>query len=144
MEFEDMLQSHSAGHQLAHDLIDRIEQLLLDADAAQEAVEVEPHRAALFELFVLSDAAGFLQDDSEHDLSCDGVGRELARRWDLAKGVGGSFTQPSQLPPPQLAKMRLLWSFMRMWMEWAYAWQRWTEFHPAVKDSGAAASDSLE
>ena len=29
----------------------------------------------------------------------------------------------------QLAKVRLLWSFMRMWMEWTYAWKRWDEFH---------------
>ena len=29
----------------------------------------------------------------------------------------------------QLAKMRLLWSVMRMWMEWDYAWERWDEFH---------------
>ena len=24
---------------------------------------------------------------------------------------------------------RLLWSVMRMWMEWDYAWERWEEFH---------------
>jgi len=27
--------------------------------------------------------------------------------------------------------MRMLWSFLRMWMEWAYAWERWSEFHDA-------------
>ena len=30
----------------------------------------------------------------------------------------------------QLAQMRSLWSVMRMWMEWTYAWDRWVEFHP--------------
>ena len=33
------------------------------------------------------------------------------------------------LPPAQLSKLRVLWAFMRMWMEWTYAWQRWNEFH---------------
>ena len=33
------------------------------------------------------------------------------------------------MPADQLAKMRLLWSVMRMWMEWDYAWERWAEFH---------------
>ena len=33
--------------------------------------------------------------------------------------------------PAHLQKMRSLWSIMRMWMEWTYAWQRWPEFHRA-------------
>lgn len=30
----------------------------------------------------------------------------------------------TRLPAEQLERMRLLWSVMRMWMEWSYAWQR--------------------
>jgi hypothetical protein len=125
----------SVGQSLANDIVNQIEQLLLEADRAHAAVEVDPYRGRLFELFVMADAAGFLADDSDHDLSCDAVGRELAQRWELGRGVGPKFTQPSQLPPAQLAKMRLLWSFMRLWMEWSYAWQRWEEFHPSPESA---------
>ena len=34
--------------------------------------------------------------------------------------------------------MRLLWSVMRMWMEWTYAWQRWAEFHQEPKPDAPA------
>jgi hypothetical protein len=40
-----------------------------------------------------------------------------------------SVARQARLPPEQLAQMRALWSFLRMWMEWTYAWQRWREFH---------------
>jgi len=57
------------------------------------------------------------------------VARELAARWNLSRDMGGQLDRPSSLPPEQLGRLRLLWSFMRMWMEWTYAWQRWDEFH---------------
>lgn len=119
----------SVGASLAANIIDRIEELLIHTEQAGEAIEIDPHRGRLFELFVMAEAAGFVADDSEPDLSSDGVARELARRWDLAKTVGSGISQPSKLPPPHLSKMRLMWSFMRMWMEWTYAWKRWGEFH---------------
>jgi len=77
----------------------------------------------------MADAAGFLQPDAEPDLSCDGIARELAARWDLARSLGGALPPPDTLEPKQLRSLRLLWSFMRLWMEWTYAWQRWEEFH---------------
>jgi hypothetical protein len=127
------------GAALAHDLVDRVEQLLLAAERAGQPIEIDPHRQGLFELFVLADAGGFLEEDAPHDLSCDGIARDLAARWDLAKGIGAkgigakgggpSLPLPQSLPPAQLARLRLLWSFMRMWMEWTYAWKRWEEFH---------------
>jgi hypothetical protein len=40
--------------------------------------------------------------------------------------------QQTRMPADQLAKMRLLWSVMRMWMEWDYAWERWDEFHKSA------------
>lgn len=119
----------SVGESLANDIINRIEELLLHADQQGEAIEVNPHRERLFELFVMADAAGFLTEDADQDLTSDGVARELAIRWKLANDAGDGPPQLSKLPPALLAKMRVMWSFMRMWMEWTYAWKRWSEFH---------------
>jgi hypothetical protein len=121
------------GAALARDLIDRVEELLMSAARAEKPIEVDPFRGRLFELFVMADATGFLEEEAEHDLTCDGVGRELAARWELAKHMAGGLSQAASLPGPQLARLRLLWSFMRMWMEWTYAWKRWDEFHPPAK-----------
>jgi hypothetical protein len=139
LQEQGMVKSHynpsarSPGIALAEDIIDRIEELLLGAQRAGQVLEVDPYRARLFELFVMADATGFLEEGAEGDLSCDGIGRELSARWDLANSVGQGMAQPASLPTAQLAKLRLLWSFMRMWMEWSYAWRRWAEFH----ESGA-------
>jgi hypothetical protein len=120
---------------LARHLIDQVEAVLLQAEGANAPLEVDPQRSRLFELFVMADAAGFLADEAETDLGCDALAKELAARWDLARNIGQAFQQPSSLPPSQLARLRVLWSFMRMWMEWSYAWHRWEEFH----DEGGAA-----
>lgn len=124
-----MPQTPTVGEALANDIVDRVEDLLLEAEQAGEPVEIDPHRGRLFELFVMADAAGFLLDDSEQDLSSEGIARQLALRWDLAAALTHGLSQPSKLPPTQFAKVRLLWAFMRMWMEWSYAWKRWDEFH---------------
>jgi len=120
---------------LARHVIDQVEGILLEAERQGAPLEVDPQRSRLFELFVMADAAGFLAQDAQTDLGCDAVARELASRWDLARNIGQAFQQPSTLPPAQLARLRVLWSFMRMWMEWSYAWQRWEEFHD---EAGAA------
>jgi len=131
----------SPGIALAQDIVDRIDELLLGAQRAGQVLEVDPYRERLFELFVMADATGFLEG-GEADLSCDAIGRELSNRWDLANSVGQGMAQPASLPTAQLAKLRLLWSFMRMWMEWSYSWKRWGEFHdspterPATLDQG--------
>lgn len=134
------MSTSNPGIKLAADVVDQIEELLLTAEGANQPVEVEPHRDRLFELFVLADASGFMVEDSDPDLTCDGIGRELATRWELAKHMGGvakgSLPNPSQMPAEQLVKMRLLWSFMRMWMEWTYAWRRWNEFHLSAQRKG--------
>ena len=119
----------SPGKALAHDLIDRIDDLLQRATASGQPIEIDPHRSQMFELFVMSEATGFLEEGADEDLSCDGVARNLADRWNLAQNLGGGLSQAASLPPEQLSRLRLLWSFMRMWMEWTYAWQRWDEFH---------------
>jgi len=119
----------SPGKALAHDLIDRIDDLLQRATASGQPIEIDPHRSQMFELFVMSEATGFLEEGAAEDLSCDGIARDLADRWNLARNLAGGLSQAASLPPEQLSRLRLLWSFMRMWMEWTYAWQRWDEFH---------------
>jgi hypothetical protein len=37
------------------------------------------------------------------------------------------------IAPVHMNRMRSLWSMMRMWMEWTYAWDRWEEFHRGKK-----------
>lgn len=70
----------------------------------------------------------------EDDLTADGLCRSLAVRWNLADATRDSFTNQKKLSPEHLARMRLLWSVMRMWMEWTYAWERWPEFHRERKN----------
>lgn len=119
------------GGKLADDLTHQIEELLLSAEQSGKALEVDPCRGRLFELFVMAEASGFLEEGADRDLTCDGIGRDLSSRWNLAQKVGGKLSHPGALPREQLARVQLLWSFMRMWMEWTYAWKRWGEFHPS-------------
>jgi len=122
----------------AQDLIERIEDLILRAETEGVPLEVDPQRPELFQMFAEAEAAGFLAEDSPIDVSCDAIARELAGRWKL-RDLGKAISQPNQLPPSQLKRLRVLWSFMRLWMEWSYAWQRWHEFHPAHSGSHSPA-----
>ncbi len=115
----------SVTQSLAQNLIQQIEEVILAAEQAGAPLEVDPQRKALFELFVMADAAGGLEDGADPDLSSDHIARVLSERWNLAKQVG-----PNNLAHP---RVRILWSFMRMWMEWSYAWERWEEFHTPTK-----------
>ena len=119
----------STSQSLAVSIIDRVESLLLEAEQAAKPLELEPYRARLFESFVMTDAAGYLEDDASCDMSADGLCRSLATRWGLAEATRESFAKQTKLAPGELSRMRLLWSLMRMWMEWSYAWERWPEFH---------------
>ena len=114
---------------LANSIINRVENLMLEAEQTGKPLEIAPYREQLFELFVTAEGAGFLEDDSDPDLTGDGLCRSLAKRWNLADATRESWQRQQKLPPEQLQKMRLLWSVMRMWMEWSYAWKRWDEFH---------------
>lgn len=114
---------------LSDDIVNRVEGLLREAEKGEKPVEVDPFRGQLFELFVTAEGAGYLQDDTDTDLSAEGLCHRLAERWGLADAARSSFDQQTKLDPDHLSKMRLLWSLMRMWMEWSYAWERWTEFH---------------
>jgi hypothetical protein len=121
----------SEGQALARRVIDSIEELVLQAETSREHLETEPRRSRLFELFVVADASGLLEAEAESLLDCDAIARELSSRWDLKRKLGAGSLQPGAVTPEQLPRLRLLWSFMRMWMEWSYAWRRWDEFHAA-------------
>ena len=120
----------SADWDLANDIFNGVETLLVKSFEAGKPLEIDPSRSRLFELFVTAEGAGYLDEESDPDLSADGLCRTLAQRWGLDDAARESVALQEKLPPEQLAKMRLLWSVMRMWMEWSYAWGRWTEFHP--------------
>ena len=114
---------------LATDLLNRLDATILDAERQTKPLELEPYRSQLFELFVIADASGLMRDGSEPDLSPEGLSRELGNRWGLTTAAQASQQQLNKMSPEHLSKMRLLWSFLRMWMEWQYAWSRWAEFH---------------
>lgn len=131
---------------VASNLLNGIEELIQDAVKATSPLEVDPYRSRLFELYVTADGAGLIADErtsgltkgedlGEVDLSADGLCRSLARRWGLDMAARDSVAQQTKLAPEQLERMRLLWSVMRMWMEWNYAWCRWEEFHKAADAS---------
>ena len=120
-------------------ILNGVEMLLMEARETTKPLEVDPYRSRLFELFVTADGAQLVRDDRESslsdgtddqtDLSADGICRSLARRWGLDMAARESTASQSRLAPDQLEQMRLLWSVMRRWMEWSYAWRRWDEFH---------------
>ena len=129
---------------VARGIVRGIDELIQDARGAVKPLEVDPFRARLFEMFVTADGAGLIPDDStqssshgfegepnECDLSADGLCRLLAGKWGLDMVARESAVAQTRLPKEQLEQMRLLWSVMRMWMEWSYAWRRWSDFHDA-------------
>lgn len=122
-------ESLTPAKNLANDLIVRLDALIHDAETHLRPLELEPYRSQLFELFVVADASGLMRDGSTPDLSPEGLSRELGERWGLATATQASQQLQNKLSPEHLSKMRLLWSFLRMWMEWQYAWNRWAEFH---------------
>jgi len=123
---------------LAEHLLAEINRLVKEAEESDKPLELDPVRSRLFELFVTAHGAGYLEDDSPVDLSADGLCATLSEQWGLRTAALESTANQTRLPPEQLAKMRHLWSLMRMWMEWTYAWSRWDEFH-ADAASGAVA-----
>lgn len=123
-------------------LLTEVESLILEAQAATRPLELQPFRGRLFEQFVAADRSGLIpdeaaaapfddadEDDPDLQLTADALCRLLARRWGLDMAAREAQAMQTRLPAEQLERMRLLWSVMRMWMEWSYAWQRWAEFH---------------
>ncbi len=129
-----MSSSPSDLHQdlsLAERLTAQVEDLILESERTQKPLEVDPYRSRLFELFVTAHGAGYIVEDGPEDLTADGLCQTLATRWGLRSAAQLSVRENSRMPPEHLARMRSLWSMMRMWMEWTYAWDRWAEFHKA-------------
>ncbi len=124
-----MSQSVSTDTDLAAQIIDEIDRIVKQVVESGEPLEVDPARARLFELFVTAHGAGLLDEEGPADLSADGLCSTLSDRWGLREAALESTARQSRLPPDQLTRMRSLWSVMRMWMEWTYAWSRWDEFH---------------
>lgn len=124
-----------AALDLAVSVTTQIKEVILEAENLTRPLEIDPFRGRLFELFVTAEGAGFTADGAEPDLSCDGIGRALALEWNLQSVASESVSSQTRIAPEHLAKLRLLWSFMRMWMEWTYAWERYSEFKlPASTD----------
>lgn len=130
-----MFQSKTPLEMAADSILDDLEQIVLDAHAATKPLEMHPYRPQLFEVFARAMATGLVQEAAEPDLSSDGVLKALAERWGLTSATRDAFSQQARLPPEHLARMRVLWSLLRMWMEWTYAWERWPDFHGHSHDA---------
>ncbi len=128
---------------LVADLLNRLDATIRDAEQQTKPLELEPYRSQLFELFVIADASGLMRDGSEPDLSPEGLSRELGNRWGLTTAAQASQQQLNKMSPEHLSKMRLLWSFLRMWMEWQYAWSRWVEFHDRPATPHSVVADNI-
>lgn len=113
------------------EVIQRVDGILQRSLQNSAPLEVDPARTELFTVFASCHAAGWLREDAAVDLTADEFCRELARRWGLDIAAQQSVTRNEKIPPEHVHRMRLLWSFLRMWMEWTYAWDHWAEWHAA-------------
>src|SRR5690606_7350691 len=103
--FGNPMQNQTIGRgSLADTIVQRIVNVIDEAEQSTQPLEVDPYRSQIFELFVMAEAAGFIDEDSEPDLTADGVCRLLAERWGLAYAARASFEQQTKLPPQHLAK----------------------------------------
>jgi hypothetical protein len=114
---------------LIQTVVGQIQAIIEEAENETRPLEMEPFRGRLFELFVVADGAGLLDEKLEPNLTSDEIAKILADRWQLRDSEAAAKLAAGNLADENLSRMRLLWSFLRMWMEWTYAWQRWSEFH---------------
>ena len=110
-------------------IINQVDAIISHCEENRKPLEVDPARSQLFDLFAEAEQAGMIGEDATPDLSENALCQALSSRWGLHEAAQQSVVQQSRLHEPQLTKMRSLWSVMRMWMEWSYAWERWKEFH---------------
>lgn len=113
----------------AVELLNEIDDLVLASEKETKPLELPPYREQLFALFARAWKLGLISEEGELDLTADGLTKALAGRWGLASAAQDSYVQQAKLSPDQVQRMRLLWSCLRLWMEWTYAWQRWNDFH---------------
>jgi len=114
---------------LIEHIASQLQEVVDEAEANTKPLEMDPYRGRLFELFVLADSAGLTDEEVEPNLTSDAVARILAERWGLRQEVSSSAEAAKAISNNGVAKMRLLWSLLRMWMEWCYAWDCWAKFH---------------
>ena len=114
---------------LIEHIASQLQEVVDEAEANTKPLEMDPYRGRLFELFVLANGAGLTDEEVEPNLTSDAVARILAERWGLRQEVSSSAEAAKAISIIGVAKMRLLWSLLRMWMEWCYAWDCWAIFH---------------
>lgn len=119
----------SAQELLSLLITQEVEKVILRAERSGKPLELDPYRRQLFKLFVRAHESGILSKDAEIDLTAENLCRVLSKRWGLSEATKKSVEDQTKLPDEHLSRMRLLWSMMRLWMEWTYAWDRWKEFH---------------
>jgi hypothetical protein len=124
----EILNRHSLDALQAR-IIDSVDRIVTDAERESRPLELNPARTQLFALFAEAESAGCLEEDADIDLSADALCQLLGERWGLKDAARESVEQESKLPGSHLSRMRSLWTLMRMWIEWTYAWQRWDDFH---------------
>lgn len=129
MTQESQTQAPFTQASLIRTIVDRIQSVVEEAEEKTRPLEMEPYRGSLFELFVMADGAGLLDEAVDPNLTSDTIAKALSDRWQLRTAALSTVDQENPMSDAGLSKMRMLWSFLRMWMEWTYAWERWEEFH---------------
>ena len=120
----------------AEEILAQVEAVLGECEKKTRPPEVVPYRDQLFGLFAAAFDAGLTEDPDERppgaaaeDLSADGLCKTLGEKWGLAAAAQANPEDGPALSAQHVAKLRLLWSLMRMWMDWDLAWRRWPEYH---------------
>lgn len=116
---------------LIENIIDQLQATVEEAQEQVKPLEMEPYRGRLFELFVTANGAGLTDEELEPNLCSDSITSLLAERWGLKDEARATFENQKAMSSLGQARVKLLWSLLRMWMEWSYAWDRWDEFHDA-------------
>lgn len=124
----------------AEQILSQLEEILLDAERQTKPLEMPPYRAQIFELFAAAVSTGLVHEDAQPDLTSDGVLKSIAERWGLGDKTRQSVSQQTKMSPEDVNRLRLLWSLLRMWMEWTYAWERWPDFHGQCSHDHTAGS----
>ena len=120
----------------AEEVLAQVEAVLNECETKTRPPEVPPYRDRLFALFAAAFDAGLTGDPADRgpgartgDLSADGLCKTLGEKWGLAAAAQKDPAGGPALSGAHVAKLRLLWSLMRMWMDWDLAWRRWPEYH---------------
>ena len=120
----------------AEEVLAQVEAVLEECEKKTRPPEVVPYRDRLFALFAASHDVGLTADPDDRpadapagDLSADGLCKTLGEKWGLAEAAKSNPADGPALSAAHVAKLRLLWSLMRMWMDWDLAWRRWPEYH---------------